>query len=684
MDLARLRNIGIVAHIDAGKTTVTERILYYAGVEHRMGEVHEGTTVMDWMEEERRRGITITAAVTTVPWRDATINIVDTPGHVDFTVEVERCMRVLDGAVLVLNGVAGLQAQSETVWRQMKRHAVPFLVFVNQYDRAGADYFRCIAEVSERLGEPAIALQYPLGTEREFRGVVDLLTRQAWEFSAEDLGRRPVPVPIPEEVRDEVEVLRAELVEAIAEGDEAVLQHVVEERDPPLEELVRALRARVLARTLIPVLCGAALRNVGIQPLLDAVVDLLPSPLDVPAVTGRGLDGREVECPARADAPTCALAFKQAADAHEDLTFVRVYSGTLLPGARLLNPRTERVERVARVLQMHADERLALERAGPGAIVALTGLKEVATGDTLCEREQAVALEGLEFPEPVMTVVVEPVATSDRDRLRAALFRLAAEDPTLHVREDEETGQWLLAGMGELHLEVARHRLDQAFRVEVKVGTPRVAYRESVKGTGRGHGRVERVLAGKEVFGELEVELLPADELGAPAVEWEPSVAVPAAFRPAATEALRLGAMVGPRFGFPLVGARIRVVGGGSVPSKDSEQGFTQAAAQALRQAMADAEIELQEPVMAFEIEAPAEFMSGIIADLNGRRADIADVRVDADLRKVVGVVPLAQMFGYSTTVRSLSQGRAGVAMSPAGFRPVPASELEARGLVWT
>ncbi len=686
-DLARVRNIGIVAHIDAGKTTVSERILYYSGVEHRMGEVHEGTAALDWLEEERKRGITITAAATTVEWRDTTINLIDTPGHVDFTVEVERCMRVLDGAVLVLNGVNGLQAQSETVWRQMKRHSVPYIAFVNQCDRPGADFFACISDLERKLGEPAIAVQYPVGTERGFRTVVDLIERRAWTFREEDLGLEPVEVEVSPDVADEVGVLRAELLDAVAEEDEELLACVVEEREPDPASVRRALRARVLARTLVPVLCGAALRNVGVQLLLDAIGSYLPSPLDLPPVKGMSFvkkgEPTEESRPPEDDAPLAALAFKLAADANEELTFVRVYSGTIRPAQKVFNPRVGRMERVARVLRMHADARQPLEFAASGDIVALSGLKNVGTGDTLCDRQHPIVLERLEFPETVITCVVEPQSATDRDKLGVALARLAREDPTLEVREDEDTGQWLVAGMGELHLEVTQHRLERDFRLPIRVGKPRVAYRESVREAGRGEARIDRVLGGKDVFGEVELELLPDADALQPHVEWADGGPVLRDTAQSVEESLLLAAMVGPRFGFPLVHARIRVLRVGSQPGKEPEIGLSQAASQAMRQALGSARIDLLEPVMAFEITAPVEFMSGIIAELNASRADISDLGVDGDERTVLGRVPLAEMFGYSTTLRSLSQGRAGFSLEPDGFAPVPEGELVARGLVW-
>ncbi|MBK7878007.1 MAG: GTP-binding protein [Planctomycetes bacterium] len=477
MDVSRLRNLGIVAHIDAGKTTVSERILFDCGVEHRMGNVDEGTTVLDWMQEERERGITITAAATTVPWRDHRINLIDTPGHVDFTIEVERSLRVLDGAVLVVDAVMGVQAQSETVWRQMQRHHVPCLAFVNKLDRPGADYLRAVGDLTKKLGARAVPAQYPLWREGKLTGIVDLLTRRTWIFAAEGNQAIDTALDIPPEAADEVGVLRSELVDELADGDDDVLGAVLDRREPELGALKRALRRRVVAGTLVPVYCGIALRNQGLQPLLDAVVDFLPSPLDLPPV--RGLDPRTHEpCDRKPsiEEPVAALAFKLQTQTHGELVFARIYSGRLLSGAQLWNPRTQKPERVGRLLRMHANHGEALECAGPGEIVALSGLKHTSTGDTLCDRESPIVLEALEFPEPVISLVVEPTTATERDKLRLALGRLAHEDPSFHAQEQADTGQWTISGMGELHLEVVRHRLESEFHVEVRVGTPRVAY----------------------------------------------------------------------------------------------------------------------------------------------------------------------------------------------------------------
>lgn len=689
--LSRIRNLGVVAHIDAGKTTVSERILFFSGVEHRIGQVDEGTTVLDWMTEERERGITITAAATTVPWKNCSINLIDTPGHVDFTIEVERCMRVLDGALLVIDAVAGVQAQTETVWRQMRRYDVPAVCFINKCDRAGADFLTALASLRTRLGAAAVPVQYPIIEEGRLVGICDLIRAEALEFSGEGVPRI---VPVPETLSDEVGVLRSELIDILAEEDEELLGAVLEERDVSVEALVAALRCRTIAGTLVPVLCGAALRSIGIQPVLDAICDYLPAPDEVPRAQGEGVgEGAPIELVPEPGEPTAALAFKLHADAHGDLTFVRVYSGSIAPGDRLLNPREGKTERVARVLRMHADERQAVDAAGPGEIVALTGLKWTGTGDTLCAPARPVLLEPLRTPEPVISMVVEPRSTADRDKLRLGLERLAHEDPSFHQREDEASGQWVIAGMGELHLEICRHRLESEYKVQANIGRPRVAYRESVREPGTGQARIQRLIAGQQVFGAVELEVLPVvAEPGSAAsagrggvtVEWVPECPIPAHLVDPIEESLRLAAQTGPLFGFPLVDARIRVTGGGSNPQQDSEVAFVQAANQALRKALDTATVELIEPLMAFEIESPAEFASGIIADLNARRAEVGGVEADDNLRTVTGSVPLAHMFGYATVVRSLSQGRAGFSMQPSGFRPVPPEELEARGLTWS
>ena len=693
MGLDSLRNIGIAAHIDAGKTTLSERFLYFTGVERRMGEVHDGTATMDWMVEERERGITITSAVTSVPWRDHQINLIDTPGHVDFTVEVERSMRVLDGAILVLQGPAGVQAQSETVVRQMRRHRVPCIAFVNQCDRPGTDLPAILEQMRTRLGLQAVPVQLPLGMGAELEGVVDLCSLRGWRFARARPEDPPEPVELDEDQALEAGVLRSELVDAVAEEDEQLADLVLEGVDPDADQLRAALRRVTLDRALVPLLVGSALRNIGVQPVLDAVVDLLPSPLDRGEVTGHDPEDpeREVRCSPDPAAPPVALAFKLTADPNEDLCFARVYAGTLTKGMRLWNPRVRRMERVARILRMHADHRQALDEVGPGEIVALTGMKLTRTGDTLGDRAAPVALEGLTFPEAVIQRTVEPDSSADRDRLHAALERLEFEDPTFHVREDAETGQWLISGMGELHLEVIQHRLERDFHLKVRVGSPRVAYRESLAAPARGRGLVDRgegSPGGKPAHGAVELELVPDPIVTGAAVDYDAGDAVPAAFRQALLEDLAASAQAGPRFGFPLEGVRIRVVGGASKPALDTEGGFVQAGSMALAEALGGAaardEVELLEPVMEVEVSSPEEFAGGILADLNAHGAVIDEVLSEGDARTLRGRVPLLPMFGYTTTLRSLSQGRASMSMELGGFRPVPEADLAARGLVWT
>jgi elongation factor G len=648
---------------------------------------------MDWMEEERKRGITITSAVTSMPWRGHTINLIDTPGHVDFTVEVERCMRVLDGAILVLSGPAGVQAQSETVWHQMRHHEVPCIAFVNQCDRAGCEPATLLPQLERRLGMWPAAVQLSIGAGADFEGVVDLVEMKAWHFERAQPELDPVELEMDEDLALEAGVMRSELVDRVAEVDDELAELVIEGIEPGAGELAAALRRATISSRLVPVLFGSALRNIGLQPLLDAVVDYLPSPLDRGAVEGEvalkgGRVGDSVVCPPDPTDEPLLLAFKLVADANEDLCFVRLYAGRLTPGMKLWNPRVERMERVARILRMHADHRIALDEVGPGDLVALTGFKLTRTGDTLSSRVRPVVLEGLEFPEAVIARTVEPESSSDRDRLHAALERLEFEDPTFHAREDPETGQWLISGMGELHLEVMQHRLERDFHLVVRVGSPRVAYRESLAVAVRGHGLVDRAEGGpggRAAFGEVELELVPDAELGArPAIEWAEDCPIPEAFRVAVAEAAVADAGAGPRFGFPIEGLCVRFIGGGSRPAVDTEAGFVQATGMAFANALAKAEVVLLEPVMTFEVSSPEEFAGGILADLNAQGAQIAEVESEGAARILRGEVPLLRMFGYTTTLRSLSQGRAAMSMELGGFRPVPESELAARGLIWT
>ncbi len=661
-----------------------------------MGEVHEGTAVMDWMEEERTRGITITSAVTTVPWRDHVINLIDTPGHVDFTVEVERCMRVLDGAILVLAGPSGVQAQSETVWRQIKRHKVPCIVFVNRCDLPGADATAAVEAMRRRLLANVVQLQTGIGEGRDFSGVIDLVRMQGLLFNRETPHKPPTSIPQSEwteEQQVEAEVLRAELVESLANVDEVIEDIILEGREPSVDELMAGIRRATIASTLVPAFVGAALRNVGVQPLLDAVVDYLPSPRergDIEALRPDGPGDFEVGATIvvkhEETAALSALAFKLTADANEDLCFVRIYSGMISTGDKLWNPRTRRMERISRILRMHAEHREPVETATAGDIVAITGLKNTRTGDTLCDRENPVALEGVTFPEAVIRMTVEPEFSSDRDRLMAALQRLEYEDPTFRVAEDPETGQWIISGMGELHLEVLQHRLERDFHLVIRVGSPRVAYREALCKAVSAEAIVDRAegaIGGKAAFGAIGVCLSPISSGGPPILEWAEDTGIPAIFHPAINEALLHAAEYGPRFGFPIEGLSIRVVSGQSRGGRDTEQGFVQAAAIAVTQALKSGEVNLLEPVMVFEMRSPEEFAGGVLADLNAKGATILVVESEGGDRILRGRIPLLPMFGYSTTLRSLSQGRASLSLELGGFQVVPEADLKALGLVW-
>ena len=682
MDRSLLRNFGVAAHIDAGKTTTSERMLYLAGVEHRVGGVDEGTTVLDWMSEERERGITITSAATTIPWKEHSLNLVDTPGHVDFTIEVERCMRVLDGAILVLDGVVGVQAQSETVWRQIERHSVPCVAFVNKMDKPGADFAYVVETIRDRLRAPAVPLQVPLYEDETPVGVVDILTREGWRFP--ENAREMEAAEVPESTMEDVEVLRSELVDKLAEEDEALLEMVCEGKEPELDEIKRALRARVIERSLLPVLCGAAARGIGVQPVLNAVIDYLPSPLDMPPVEAQRLKtGEQVELTSDPEGPLAALSFKLHAGPHGDLCFLRLYSGTLAAGTAVFNSRTGKRERINRMVRIHADGGEDVKEVVAGDIVAAVGPKGTGTGDTLCSEGWGVVLESVEFPEPVITRVVEPVSANDRDKLRAGLERLAHEDPSLQVVEEEDSGQWSVSGMGELHLEVVEHRLRDEFHVDARVGKPRVAYREAITKTQRGTGNVDRTIGGKDVYARITVEASPA-QAGGEVITFDPGCDLGEKWRAGLESALLQEAGVGPRFGFPLDGVAVRVLDVESRETSESEAGYGLAGISALREALSGADVVVQEPLMRFSIEVPGEFSSGVIADLNTRLAEIDAVVAEGEMTQIGGCVPLSAMFGYSTAVRSLSQGRADFSMEPAGYRAMEERELEARGLIWS
>jgi len=676
-DLARVRNFGICAHIDAGKTTLSERILFYTGKEHAMGEVHQGTAKMDYLREEQERGITITAAATTIGWHDHVLHLIDTPGHVDFTAEVERSLRVLDGAVVVFDAVNGVEAQSETVWRQAGRYHVPRCCFLNKMDRPGADFERSLHSIRTRLHAIPVPVTMPVGSGETFAGVIDLLTMEMLSFDPADQGRTVRRGPVPEEQREEAELRRQELVDLVVEHSESAGERFLGGQELGVADLKAGLREACLKARLFPALCGSAFKNVGVQTVLDAVVDYLPSPLDVGAIVGKDpkhLD-RDERRPPDPDEPLCALAFKIVSDAHGDLTFVRIYSGTLEQGMGLWNPRLSKHERAMRLLRMHANERQPLESASAGDIVALVGLKETATGDTLCDRKAPIVLEAMHFPEPVMSMRIEPKTNADRDRLTDALARLQREDPTFRTHVSTETGETLIEGMGELHLEVLTNRLTRELGVAANVGKPRVAYRQTVAGRGEGEATFEHQIASKLHVAtvRLAVEAVPGSGLVAFG-NAAPVTQVNAACVVAVERGARGAAQGSAGFAWPAIDVKITLLGGSAhdlVPP--SEIGFENAASAAYEKAFEAAGPVLLEPAMRIEVQTPDEFTGEVLADLNRRRVLIETSESSGPMRIVTGRAPLSAMFGYSTAVRSLSQGRAGYSMEPSGYEPVPA-----------
>jgi elongation factor G len=677
--LQQTRNIGIVAHIDAGKTTTTERILFYTGRVHRLGEVDEGSATMDWMVQERERGITITSAATTCLWRDHRINIIDTPGHVDFTVEVERSLRVLDGAVVLVTAVEGVQPQSETVWRQADRYRVPRIVFVNKMDRVGADFLRVVHMLRERLGARAVPVQLPIGAEEDFRGVVDLIRMRSIIY-LDDLGTRSDETAIPEALRPQAEALRERLVEAAAELDEALLHKYLEGEPIGEEELRAALRQGTLTSRLVPVLCGSAFRNKGVQPLLDAIVDYLPSPLDLPPVQGvHPRTGEAVVRHPSEEEPFTALAFKIVSDPYVGkLTYFRVYAGRLRAGSYVYNSTKGQRERVSRILQMHANHREDIPEVTAGNVVAAVGLRITTTGDTLCDEQSPIVLEAIQFPEPVIAVAVEPKTKADEDKLAAALAKLAEEDPTFKVRYDRETGQTLIAGMGELHLEIIVDRLLREFKVEANVGRPQVAYKETLRGPARAEGRYIRQTGGRGQYGHvvLALEPLPRGQ-GIEFVDRITGGVIPREFIPAVEAGVREAAETGILAGYPVVDVRATLLDGSSHEVDSSEMAFKIAASLAFKEAAQRAGPVLLEPMMKVEVITPEPYLGEVISDLNARRGRIVAMEAQGTARVVRAIVPLAEMFGYATTVRSITQGRATYTMEPSHYEEVPAQIAE-------
>ncbi|MBR4251081.1 MAG: elongation factor G [Kiritimatiellae bacterium] len=672
--LADIRNIGIVAHIDAGKTTTTERILFYSGKVHKMGEVHDGTAVMDWMAQEQERGITITSADTTCFWNGRQINVIDTPGHVDFTAEVERSLRVLDGAVGVFCAVGGVQPQSETVWRQADRYGVPRIAFVNKMDRTGARFARVVEEMRAKLHANAVPVQLPIGAEDAFEGVVDLIAMRALRFQGE-LGSDVVASAIPDALAADAAAARERLLEAVAETSEDLLSAYLETGDLPADRLKAGLRAATVSGQVVPVLCGSSFHNQGIQPLLDAIVDYLPSPLDVPPIRGtHPKTGDALERKPDDDGPLCAMAFKVATDPFVGrVVYVRVYSGVLRKGANVWNPRTARRERLMRLLRLHANQRTDTDALFSGEIGAIAGIKGVGSGDTLCAEQKPVVLERIVFPEPVISMAIEPKTQADKEKMQAALADLAEEDPTFRVGVNPETGQTIMQGMGELHLEILRDRMLREFRVQANAGKPMVAYKETVTAPARAESEFDRMLGDKHHYGRVALAVAPAPRGAGNTVEFHLSnETVPREYHACIEEGIRDGLSTGVLSNYPLVDVAVTVDGGAFHPTDSTDIAFRTAASMAVREAVGKAAPALLEPLMQLEITTPEEHLGDVLADLNTRRGQVSDMTTRDSLRLIQATVPLAGLFGYATTLRSLSKGRASYSMEPSRFEIVP------------
>src|SRR5436309_3114414 len=676
--LEKTRNIGIMAHIDAGKTTTTERILYYTGRTYKMGEVHEGAATMDWMEQEQERGITITSAATTAEWKGHRINIIDTPGHVDFTVEVERSLRVLDGAIALFDSAAGVEPQSETVWRQADKYRVPRIAYINKMDRIGANFEQGVQTMIDRLGAHPVPIQLPIGAESEFKGVIDLVEEKAIIYK-DDLGKEQEVVDIPADHTDVAHEARTHLIEAVAEYDEELMELYLEEQPIDVARLKAAIRKATLDISMTPVLCGSSFKNKGVQPLLDAVLDYLPSPLDVPPVDGlepvKGEEeGRPATRKASDDEPFSALAFKVMSDPFVGkLTYFRVYSGKLAAGGRVLNSATGRTERAGRIVMMHAHEREEQQEIYAGDIVAAVGLKQTSTGDTLCAPDAPIILETIQFPEPVVHVSIEPKTKVDQEKMGVALARLAEEDPTFQIRTDEETGQTVISGMGELHLEVIVDRMRREFNVEAAVGRPQVAYRETIRDTVRKvEGKFVRQTGGSGQFGIVYIDLEPAPGEGFDFVNKIKGGAVPSEFIPAVEKGVEEALPNGVKAGFPMVDVRVTLVDGKYHDTDSSEIAFKVAGSLAFQEAAKRAKPVLLEPVFAVEVVTPEEFMGDVIGDLNRRRGRVEGMEQRGNAQVISALVPLAEMFGYATDVRSNTQGRATYTMQFERYEEVP------------
>ena len=678
--LEKTRNIGIMAHIDAGKTTTTERILYYTGINYKLGEVHEGTATMDWMVQEQERGITITSAATTCFWRDHRVNIIDTPGHVDFTIEVERSLRVLDGAVAVFCSVGGVEPQTETVWRQADKYGVPRLAFVNKMDRLGADFFRVVKMVEERLGARPVVLQLPIGAEDKFAGVVDLVTMKAIVWEDESLGAKFHEEPIPTDLKTQAEEYREKLLEAAADSDEAIMEKYLEGKEITETELRKALRHGTLSLKIVPVVCGSAFRNKGVQPMLDAVVEYLPSPLDIPPVKGvEPGTSKAVERPARDDAPFSALAFKIMTDPYVGtLTFFRVYSGAVTSGSGIYNSTRSKRERIGRLLKMHANKREEIKEVYAGDIAAAVGLKTATTGDTLCDEDKPVVLESIDFPDPVISIAIEPKSKADQEKLGLSLQKLATEDPSFKVRTDEETGQTIISGMGELHLEIIVDRLLREFNVGANVGKPQVAYKETVRKSVEQQGRFVRQTGGRGQYGDVWIKLEPQQPgAGFEFVDAIKGGSIPREYIGAVEKGIKEATENGALAGYPVVDVKVTLFDGSYHDVDSSEIAFKIAGSMAFKEATRKASPVLLEPIMSVEVVVPEDFMGDVIGDISSRRGKVLGMDTRPAAQAIDARVPLAQMFGYATDLRSMTQGRATYTMQFSHYEPVPAAVAE-------
>ncbi|NOX33427.1 MAG: elongation factor G [Deltaproteobacteria bacterium] len=668
-NISQFRNIGIMAHIDAGKTTVTERILYYTGKSYKIGEVHDGEAVMDWMQDEQDRGITITSAVTTCEWKKSLIQIIDTPGHVDFTVEVERALRVLDGAIGVFCAVGGVEPQSETVWRQADRYSVPRLAFINKMDRTGADFFGAVSSIKEKLMANPVMLQLPMGAEDNFAGVIDLIRMKQITWDDETKGAKYSEDGIAQEYEEIAQEYRENLLEAISEVNDDIMEKYLSEEDIATEEIIKAVRTATILRQVVPVFCGSALKNKGIQPLLDGIELFLPSPLDVPPIKGIHPDTEEeLEFLPRKNGPLAALIFKVSMIEGRKLSFARIYSGRIEAGSDVFNPLSKKKEKLSRILKMHANKRERLKEATAGDIIGIVGLKDSGTGDTLCSQEHPVFLEKMEYEDPVISIAIEPKTHADQEKLDNVLEKFTIEDPTLKVSQDEETGQTILSGMGELHLEIIISRMLKEFKTNVNVGNPQVVYREVVTSVAKGHAVFEREISGRAHFAEISIRLEPLGR--GEAISFESEVnddQIPPQYIPAIEKGIRESLEGGYLKGYPLVDAAI-VIEDGRFDDRSSELAFSVCASMACKDALEHASISLLEPIMAVEIFVPDAFMGDAISDLNARGGKVESINPKAGIQVIKAVVPLARMFGYSTALRSASQGRGTFSMQFSRF----------------